>query len=72
MIYNMQRRAIAAAAREGIIGLIMPQVPEEQARSLCRHLQYYREVGRYKSHLLIVYVSESRTERLQAAFRNYR
>ena len=72
MIYDMQRRALAAAARERIIELIMPQVSEEQARSLSRHLQYYREVGRYQSQRLIVYFSESRTERLQAAFRNYR
>jgi glycosyltransferase involved in cell wall biosynthesis len=62
MIYNIQRRAMAAAARERIIGLIMPQVSEEQARSLSRHLQYYREVGRYQSQRLIVYFSESRVE----------
>jgi glycosyltransferase involved in cell wall biosynthesis len=72
MIYNMRRRAMAAAARERIIELVMPRVSEEQARSLSRHLQYYREVGRYQSQRLIVYLSESRTERLQAAFRNYR
>jgi glycosyltransferase involved in cell wall biosynthesis len=72
MIYNMQRRAMAATARERIIELIIPQVSEEQARSLGGHLQYYREVGRYQSQRLIAYLSESRTERLQAAFRNYR
>jgi glycosyltransferase involved in cell wall biosynthesis len=72
MIYNMQRRAMAATARERIIELIIPQVSEEQARLLGGHLQYYREVGRHQSRRLIAYPSESRIERLQAAFRNYR
>jgi glycosyltransferase involved in cell wall biosynthesis len=49
-----------------------PQVSEEQARLLGGHLQYYREVGRHQSRRLIAYPSESRIERLQAAFRNYR
>jgi hypothetical protein len=47
---------MAAAARERMIGLTMPQVSEEQARSLCCHLQYYREVGRRQSRRLIVYL----------------
>jgi hypothetical protein len=72
MIYNMQRRAMAATARERIIELIIPQVSEEQARLLGGHLQYYRVVGRYQSQRLIAYPSESRIERLQAAFRDYR
>jgi glycosyltransferase involved in cell wall biosynthesis len=72
MIYNMQRRAMAAAARERIIELIMPQVSEERARSLHAHLQYYRDLSSYESQRLLTYLSESRTGRLQAAFRNYR
>jgi glycosyltransferase involved in cell wall biosynthesis len=72
MIHNMRRRAMAAASRERIIELILPQVSEEQARSLCRHLQYYREVGRYQSQRLLTYLSDSRTERLRAAYSNYR
>jgi hypothetical protein len=46
--FTICNAAMAAAARERTIQLTMPQVSEEQARSLCRHLQYYREVGRYQ------------------------
>ena len=72
MIGAIQRLAKAAKARETVIELIIPQVSEERARSLRGHLQYYREVDRYQSQRLVAYLSQSRTERLHAAFRNYR
>jgi glycosyltransferase involved in cell wall biosynthesis len=72
MIRVIQGRAMAAIARERIIELIIPQVSDEQVRSLRVHLQYYSELGQYQSQRLVAYLSQSRAERLQAAFRNFR
>jgi glycosyltransferase involved in cell wall biosynthesis len=71
-IGSMKCYAAAAVARGRVIELIIPQVSEERARSLRSHLKYYRDLSSYQSQRLLTYLSESRTERLRAAFRNYR
>ena len=68
----MQCRAMVAAAHERIIEFVISQLSEDRARSLHPHLQYYREFDRYQFQRLLTYVSGTRTERLQAAFRDYR
>ena len=72
MIGALRRRATAAAAREKIIELMIPQVPEESAGSLRAQLQYYREFSAYQTQRLLTYLSGTRAERLRAAVRNYR
>jgi glycosyltransferase involved in cell wall biosynthesis len=72
MIGSMQCYAAAAVARGRVIEIILPQASEERARSLRAHLQYYRDLSSYQSQRLLTYLSASRTERLQAAYRNYR
>ena len=71
IIRGLQRRETAAAAREKIIELMIPQVPVERAGSLRAHLGYYRDFRRYQSQRLLTYMSGTRTERLRAAVRNY-
>jgi glycosyltransferase involved in cell wall biosynthesis len=72
MVAGIQRFIKAAKARQRIIELILPQVSEEQARSLRGHWQYYREFEDYQAQRLFAYLPQSRIERFQAAFRTFR
>lgn len=72
MIGAILRSVKAAKARQTVIEHILPQISEEQARSLRDHLQYYRDFEHYQSQRLIAYLPQSRIERLHAAFRTYR
>jgi glycosyltransferase involved in cell wall biosynthesis len=72
MIVSIQRWVKAAKARQIVIEFILPQVYEEQARSMRGDLQYYREFERYQSERLIVYLAQTRLKRFQAAFRIFR
>jgi glycosyltransferase involved in cell wall biosynthesis len=69
MIVSIQRWVKAAKSRQTVIEFIIPQVDEEQARLLRINWNYYREFEHYQSQRLIAYLSQSRVERLKAAFR---
>jgi glycosyltransferase involved in cell wall biosynthesis len=66
LIWSLQRRVSAAAARRQITQKMVPRVAEDKRPLLLQKHQYYSDDVDYQTRRLATYISPSRSERLRA------